>query len=138
MTSSQIGNDASDDNSKQLIDAYKRRVQTLNAKNLRKYAQSYTNRREIHDLHDLDVLLVTGGKSLYCAGVESIYSKCNKTKTSLLKVDDIVDVLRFMTSVSLALTVVSCSECPEKLAQSLLLFVKGLGFLTSCPQVDSK
>jgi len=74
------------------------------------------NRKEMHDLKELDVLLVCGGKSLFSSGVESIYSKCNKTKTSLLKVDGITDIM---------------TECPEKLAQSLLLFVKGLGFLTS-------
>ena len=84
-------------------------MQTLNARNLRKYAQAYANRKEIHDLADLDVLLVTGQKSLYCAGVESIYSKCNKTKTSLLKVDLVVDVFRsvFVCVVS----VVQSSNC---------------------------
>lgn len=74
------------------------------------------NRREIADLAHLDVLLVVGGKSPFAAGVEHIYSKCDKQKTALLKVDNVVDVV---------------GQQPEKFAQSLLLFVKGLGFLTS-------
>jgi hypothetical protein len=58
------------------------------------------------------------------------YLKCNKftsfqTKSSLLKVDDVGNV---------------CEEAPLKLANSLLLFCKGLGWLTSValPGVDRK
>ncbi|CAG2119966.1 unnamed protein product, partial [Medioppia subpectinata] len=112
-----------DETSRRLMDAYGARVQTINARNLRKYVTAYMERKEIADLRELDVLLVTGAKSPYCAGVEAIHSKCNKTKTSLLKVDECTDVI---------------SEFPDKLAQSLLLFAKGLGFLTSCPSADGK
>ena len=61
---------------------------------MQKYAQQYASRKEILSLGDLDVLLVAGGKSLYCAGVEQLLSKCNKTKTSLLKLDESVDPIR--------------------------------------------
>lgn len=78
---------------KHLIENYNNNVGKLNARNLRKYMAVYMNRREIVDLSTLDVLLVVGGKSPFCAGVEHIYSKCNKEKTSLLKIDNCVDVL---------------------------------------------
>lgn len=52
------------------------------------------NRKEIVDLGNLDILLVTGSKSPFAAGVEHIYTKCDKQKTSLLKVDNCVDVVR--------------------------------------------
>lgn len=107
---------SNDEAMKQLIENYSNNVSKINAKNLRKYMTAYMNRKEISDLGQLDVLLVCGSKSPFAAGVEHIYAKCNKQKTSLLKVDGAVDVL---------------SQCPEKFAQSLLLFVKGLGFLTS-------
>jgi len=102
-----------------LSDAYRRRVACLNPKNLRKYVEAYMNRKDISDkLHikTLDVLLVAGSKSPYLQAVVSIHGKMDKGKTALLKIDDVVDPL---------------CEAPEKLAQSLLLFVKGLGYLTS-------
>ncbi|KAI2802456.1 hypothetical protein RDWZM_009915 [Blomia tropicalis] len=105
-----------DDAMKQLIETYSNNISKINGKNLRKYMTAYMNRKEISDLSNLDVLLVVGGRSPFVHGVEHVYSKCNKQKTSILKIDNIVDVI---------------SQCPEKLAQSLLLFVKGLGFLTS-------
>lgn len=55
---------------------------------------AYMNRKEIVDLGNLDILLVTGSKSPFAAGVEHIYTKCDKQKTSLLKVDNCVDVVR--------------------------------------------
>ena len=45
-----------------------------------------------------------------------MYSACDKTKTSIIKVDEVGDVLE---------------EASGKLANSLLLFCKGLGWLTS-------
>ncbi|RWS31870.1 hypothetical protein B4U80_10808 [Leptotrombidium deliense] len=106
--------------SNQLLIDYKTRVANLNAKNLRKYVEAYMNRKDItdkmHAIHRLDTLLVTGGKSPFATGVSNIYSKMDKEKTSMLKIDQVSDVL---------------SETPEKFAQSLLLFVKGLGYLTS-------
>jgi len=105
-----------DQQNSNLLENYSQRVQTINARNLRRFVDAYMNRKELQGLTSLDVLFICGARSPYASGVLSIHSKSDKTKTSLLKVDGVVDVL---------------SECPEKLAQSLLLFVKGLGFLTS-------
>ncbi|RWS16961.1 uncharacterized protein B4U79_06785 [Dinothrombium tinctorium] len=116
----QTGGSSGSQHTDSLLVDYKSRVANLNAKNLRKYVEAYMNRRDITDkmssIHQLDTLLVTGGKSPFAQGVISIYSKMDKEKTSLLKIDNAADVL---------------SETPEKFAQSLLLFVKGLGYLTS-------
>lgn len=81
---------------KQLIDNYSSQVSKINARNLHKFMSAYMNRKEIVDLASLDVLLVTGSKSPFCAGVEHIYAKCDKQKTSLLKVDGCVDMLRYV------------------------------------------
>ncbi|GBM20528.1 Uncharacterized protein ZK1073.1 [Araneus ventricosus] len=80
----------------------------INPRNLRRYVESY--------MKGMDVLLVSGGKAAHTQAVLSMYMKMDKQKTSFLKVDSAGDVLM---------------EAPEKLAQSLHLFVKGLGFLTS-------
>ncbi|OTF72500.1 NDRG3-like protein [Euroglyphus maynei] len=115
VTMHKLGNTAGD-GLKYLVDNYSDHIKQINSTNLHKFMSAYMNRKEIVDLGNLDILLVTGSKSPFAAGVEHIYTKCDKQKTSLLKVDNCVDVL---------------SQCPEKFAQSLLLFVKGLGFLTS-------
>ena len=62
------------------------------------------------------MMLICGARSAYAQNMEQMFQFCNKTKTSILKVDDIGDVLE---------------ESPSKLAQSLLLFCKGLGWLTT-------
>merc|ERR1712076_240396 len=49
-------------------------------------------------------------------GMESIFGYCDKSKTSMLKVDDVANIME---------------EAPGKLANSILLFAKGLGWLTS-------
>ncbi|GIY48958.1 uncharacterized protein ZK1073.1 [Caerostris darwini] len=93
----------------------------INARNLRRYVESYMVRKDIMGLIELhlkgmDVLLVAGAKSAHTQAVSNMYMKMDKQKTSFLKVDSAGDVLM---------------EAPEKLSQSLHLFVKGLGFLTS-------
>lgn len=115
VTMHKLGNSAGD-GLKYLTESYSSHVEKINPRNLHKFMTAYMNRKEITDLSHLDVLLVTGSKSPFCSGVEHIYAKCNKQKTSILKIDNCVDVL---------------GQCPEKFAQSILLFVKGLGFLTS-------
>ena len=80
---------------KQLIETYSNNISKINGKNLRKYMTAYMNRKEISDLSNLDVLLVVGGRSPFVHGVEHVYSKCNKQKTSILKIDNIVDVIRY-------------------------------------------
>ena len=77
------------------------------------------NRKDIGDklaAAKLDTLLVVGGRSPYLKGVIEIHGKMDKNKTSLLKVDNATDIM---------------AEAPDKLAQSLLLFVQGQGLLTS-------
>lgn len=98
-------------------------MQTLNARNVKKYAHAYAHRKEFQSLGQLDVLLVCGGRSLFCAGVEQLHARCEKTKTSLLKIDNSAEPLL---------------DAREKLAHSLLLFAKGLGFLTSCPAPEGQ
>ncbi|CAL4085701.1 unnamed protein product, partial [Meganyctiphanes norvegica] len=71
----------------------------------------------------VETLLVTGSKASHIHTVHTMHQSCNKTKTSLIKFDDVGDVL---------------AECPEKFAQSLQLFCKGLGILTSLPLSDNR
>jgi len=97
----------------------KSRVANIHPLNLRKYVEAYMNRKDISEklsTNKVDCLLVVGGKSQYASGAAALYSKMDKSKTSFIKFDDVVDVL---------------AEAPKKLAESMLLFVKGLGFLTS-------
>lgn len=109
------------------ISDYKSRVASINPRNLRKYVEAYMNRKDVSDkltqLQNMDILLVAGTKSPYSQGVVSIHGKMDKSKTSLLKIDNCVDVMH---------------EAPVKLASNLLLFVKGLGYLTSLslPGID--
>lgn len=63
-----------------------------------------------------DALLVVGTKSSQCAAAEYMHSHMDKTRTSLLKVDGVGNVV---------------DEASAKLANSILLFCKGLGWLTS-------
>ncbi|XP_022696714.1 uncharacterized protein ZK1073.1-like [Varroa jacobsoni] len=110
------------DNKETLISEYTEKLKKqINPRNLKKYVQSYMNRKDIssmiaNNLKNVDILLVTGSKAAYATEVEKEYQKMGKEKTSILKINDVADLMQ---------------EAPEKLAQSLLLFVKGLGFLTS-------
>ncbi|KAL3222343.1 hypothetical protein MRX96_028442 [Rhipicephalus microplus] len=110
------------DNKERLISDYTEKLKKqINPRNLKRYVESYMNRKDISglieaNLKSMDVLLVTGSKAAHAQAVQNMYARMDKQKTSLLKVDAVGDVLQ---------------ESPEKLAQSLLLFVKGLGFLTS-------
>ncbi|XP_023333500.1 uncharacterized protein ZK1073.1 [Eurytemora carolleeae] len=63
-----------------------------------------------------DTLLVVGSKSSFLHTTETMYSHSNPTKTSILRIDDVGDVL---------------DEAPEKVSQSILLFSQGLGLFTS-------
>ncbi|TRY74978.1 hypothetical protein TCAL_12133 [Tigriopus californicus] len=100
---------------------YKEKLRTakLNMKNAKVYVDAFMKRDDItgriKNITD-DVLLVCGSKSAYVANMDTMYSFCDKTKTSNLKIDDIGDVLE---------------EAPSKLANSLLLFCKGLGWMIS-------
>jgi len=103
----------------QLMPLYNSRVYNMNAKNIKRYAISYMNRKELPLLRDMDILLVAGSRSPYLNGTQKYFAQCDKEKTSFLKVDHVVDVL---------------TEAPEKLAKSILLFVKvSTNCLTSPP-----
>lgn len=93
----------------QLMPLYSNRVNNMNAKNIKRYAISYMNRKELPLLKDMDILLVAGSRSPYLNGTQKYFAQCDKEKTSFLKVDHVVDCL---------------TEAPEKLAKSILLFVK--------------
>ena len=71
------------------------------------------NRKDISDKlsqSKVDCLLIAGGKSQYASGVAQLHAKMDRTKTQIIKFDDITNVL---------------DEAPQKVAHSLLLFVKG-------------
>jgi len=91
----------------------------INPRNLQRYVQCFLDRTDISavvaDLK-MDTLLVTGAKASHNHTVHTMHSHMNKAKSSLVKMDDIGDVL---------------IEAPEKLCNTLLLFCKGLGVLTA-------
>lgn len=97
---------------------------SLNSKNLKQYVKAFTSRENLC-LKDckVDMLLVTGVMSPYASVVEKMYKDLNKEKVTLLKVERAGDVL---------------ADAPAKVAQSILLFCKGQGLLTSVtlPGVD--
>lgn len=103
------------------FEEYKERLRAakLNFKNAKFYVDSFMKREDITPkvkAIDVDMMLVAGAKSPYVLAMEHMFTFTNKTKTSILKIDDTADVLE---------------EAPGKLANSLLLFCKGLGWLTS-------
>lgn len=103
------------------FEEYKEKLQTakLNMKNATKYVECFMARDDLtpqlKKITD-DALIVVGAKSPYAANSDTFYAGCDKTKTSVIKVDDVSDVLE---------------EAASKFANSLLLFAKGLGWLTS-------
>ena len=68
-----------------------------------------------------DTMLVVGDKSSFLHTTETMYQHMDKTKTSILRIDDVGDVL---------------VESPGKVSQSLLLFCQGIGLLTSVSSLD--
>ncbi|XP_064097939.1 uncharacterized protein ZK1073.1-like [Macrobrachium nipponense] len=111
------------ENKERLIKEYQDRLQSkINPKNLRKYVEAFLKRSDLSSKLEsklvVETLLVTGSKASHVNTVHNMHQSCNKLKASLLKIDDVGDVLQ---------------ECPEKFAQSLQLFCKGLGVLTSLP-----
>jgi hypothetical protein len=71
----------------------------------------------------VDILLITGMLSPYASVVEKLHRDLNKEKVTMLKIERAGDVL---------------ADAPAKVAQSILLFCKGQGLLTSVvmPGVD--
>lgn len=109
------------DNKEKLIQEFTEKLKTsINPRNLKCYVEAFMNRKVISGQLEkhltLETLLVSGSRAAHVHNVHTMYSFMNKTKTSLLKIDGIGDVLL---------------EAPEKFSQSLLLFCKGIGVLTS-------
>lgn len=97
---------------------------SLNNKNLKQYVKAFMNRKELPLKNcKVDLLMITGVMSPYAGVVEKLYKDLNKEKVTLLKVERAGDVL---------------ADAPAKVAQSILLFCKGQGLLTSVamPGVD--
>jgi len=116
------------DNKEKLIQEYTEKLKnSINNKNLRKYVEAYMNRTDmsvnLEKNYKVDTLLVVGAKSSHHSAVQATFSHMDKAKASILKIDDVSDVI---------------SQAPEKFAQSILLFCKGIGLLTSVtmPGVD--
>jgi pimeloyl-ACP methyl ester carboxylesterase len=93
---------------------------SINKRNLQRYIDSYMARVDISGKlaaeFKCDALLVVGSKSSQIGAAEYMHSHMDKTRTSLLKVDGVGNVVE---------------DAPAKLANSILLFCKGLGWLTS-------
>ena len=68
-----------------------------------------------------DTLLLVGDKSSFLHTTETMYKHADKSKTSILRIDDVGDVL---------------AESPGKVSQSILLFCQGIGLLTSLSSCD--
>lgn len=112
------------------LESYKNELKGhhLNKGNMNKLVKTFMKRDDMTANMDknlqCEAMLVCGTKShAFVHNVDTMYSHCDKTKTSVLKIDDVGDVLE---------------EVPVKFAQSILLFCKGLGWLTSLtlPGVD--
>lgn len=94
--------------------------QQLNRKNMRLYIDAYANRKDITPqlakTLKCDALLIVGSKTSHVAAAEHMHQHMDKTKSSCLKIDGVGNVLE---------------DAPVKLANAILLFCKGLGWLTS-------
>lgn len=110
-----------EENKEGALEEFKKQMgRALNKKNMALYANAYGNRKDITPLLcknlRCDALLLVGSKTANVQSAEHMHSNMDKTKTSLLKIDDVGNVL---------------DEAPVKTANSILLFCKGLGWLTS-------
>lgn len=121
----QVSHDSNSDKEK-VVDEYIQRLHstTINTKNLKQYVHAFMKRMDLPlSESKTDILLITGVLGAYASVVEKLHKELDKDKATLLKVERAGDVL---------------SDSPAKVAQSILLFCKGLGLLTSVslPGVD--
>nr|CAD7452692.1 unnamed protein product [Timema tahoe] len=120
----QLVNSVNPDREKVLAEFQARLRCTLNPKNLKLYVNAFLNRKDLSLKQcKVDVLLITGLLSPYASVVEKLNRDLEKNKVTLLKIEKAGDVLM---------------QAPHKVAQSILLFCKGQGILTSLvmPGVD--
>jgi len=102
----------------------------MNQKNVSKLLEAFENRSDVVPIIErslkCDAVMLVGKKAEnHVKGLEAIFASCDKTKTSMLKIDGVHNVM---------------DEAPGKLASTLLLFTKGLGWLTSVdlPNVERR
>lgn len=97
---------------------------TLNSKNVKQYVKAFMTRKDLPLKNcKVDILLITGMLSPYSTVVEKLHKDTDKEKVTMMKIERAGDVL---------------ADAPAKVAQSILLFCKGQGLLTSVvmPGVD--
>ncbi|XP_070493092.1 uncharacterized protein ZK1073.1 isoform X3 [Chironomus tepperi] len=97
---------------------------TLNSKNVKQYVKAFMTRKDLPlKSCKVDILLITGMLSPYSTVVEKLHKDTDKEKVTMMKIERAGDVL---------------ADAPAKVAQSILLFCKGQGLLTSVvmPGVD--
>ncbi|XP_047114181.1 uncharacterized protein ZK1073.1 isoform X4 [Schistocerca piceifrons] len=117
LMSEQLVNETNPDKEKVMQEFQARLRGTINNKNLKLYVNAFLGRKDLPLKNcQTDVLLITGMLSSYASVVEKLHRDLDKAKATLLKVERAGDVLL---------------EAPHKVAQSILLFCKGQGLLTS-------
>lgn len=91
-----------------------------NPHNLEKFLNSFANRTalasQLKEKLTTETIIITGSKYALLHTNMTFYENCNHARSSLLKVDDVSDVL---------------TQAPDALAKSLILFCKGIGILVS-------
>lgn len=108
-----------------IVQEYQKRLHgSLNSKNVGLYVKAFMSRKDLTLKGcKVDVILITGMLSPYASMVEKLHRDIEKEKVTILKIERAGDVL---------------ADAPAKVAQSILLFCKGQGLLTSVimPGVD--
>ena len=101
----------------------------MNQKNVQKLLEAFEARSDILPVLEkskCETMLLAGAKAeAHVKGIDAIFGVCDKTKTSVMKIDGVFSIL---------------DEAPGKLANAILLFTKGLGWLTSVdlPNVERR
>lgn len=101
----------------------------MDQKNVQKLLEAFEARSDIMPVVEkskCETILIAGAKAeAHVKGIEAIFGACDKTKTSMMKIDGVFTILE---------------EAPGKLANAILLFTKGLGWLTSVdlPNVERR
>ena len=99
----------------------------LNTSNVAKYEAAYKNRDEIlSDLSErvaVDTLLLCGAKAQMARAAEEMHANIAIGLCSIIKLDDVTNVV---------------VEAPERLADSLILFLQGLGLVPSVQRKISR
>ncbi|EEB18476.1 conserved hypothetical protein [Pediculus humanus corporis] len=124
-----FGNQIMSDNQKdkeRVMAEFQARIRSsINSKNLKLYVNAFLTRNDLPLKNSTtDILLITGVLNSTASVVEKLHKEMpDKNKATLLKIERAGDVLL---------------DAPAKVAQAILLFCKGLGWLTSVtmPGID--